>query len=103
VLIYWKLTASPDEIWNIDLSNAIYYQFIADDASILTNTSAYESLKRDGCRLATTKWVDNHYAMILWKLAGLALARPQMFIDKWRWSEVINQLKYRWGSPGGLS
>jgi breast cancer 2 susceptibility protein len=86
---------SPDEIWQLDLSNALTYQFIADDASLLTNITAFHTLKRDGCALVTQKWVDNHYVMILWKLAGQIPARPELFNERWKWSEVIEQLKYR--------
>lgn len=54
------------------------------------------ALQVDGCRLVTRKWVDNHYAQILWKLAGLCRAQPSLFRTRWCWAEVINQLKYRY-------
>lgn len=71
------------------------YQFIAEDASIRNNVNALALLKADGCRLVTSKWVDNHWSMILWKLAGVIQAKPGLFQELWQWGEVVNQLKYR--------
>lgn len=80
----------------MDLSNAICYQFIGEDASTLGHTQALERLKLEKCTLATAKWVDNHWRLILWKLAGQVAAKPALFDEKWNWFEVICQLKYRW-------
>jgi breast cancer 2 susceptibility protein len=33
--------------------------------------------------------------MILWKLAGQIQAKPSLYKEKWNWTEVIRQLKYR--------
>jgi breast cancer 2 susceptibility protein len=54
-------------------------------------------LKHERCELVTAKWVENHWALILWKIAGQIKARPTVgiFNDKWNWFEVICQLKYR--------
>jgi breast cancer 2 susceptibility protein len=93
----------PDEIWKLDLKNAVYYQFIAEDASSLGTESALSVLQRDGCRLATAPWVDNHYAMILWKLAGQVQAQPKIFDTRWNWGEVIEQLKYRYEREFGAA
>lgn len=79
----------------MNLSNAIHYQFIADDGSLLSNLNAFEQLQRDGANLATAKWVDNHYSLILWKIAGMIQAQPDLFDDVWHWKTVILQLKYR--------
>lgn len=86
---------SPDELWSLTSSNAIYYCFIADDGSTLGNARALEVLKIDGCRFVTKRWVDNHWSLIMWKLAGEVLAKPELFPTKWAWREVVEQLKYR--------
>lgn len=88
--------ARPNEIWTLDLSNAIYYQFIASDASKLDAEAALRVLLRGGCRLASAKWVNNHWSQILWKLAGQVQAQPSLFDIRWNWAEVIEQLKYRY-------
>jgi breast cancer 2 susceptibility protein len=89
------MTFSPDEIWRLDLTNALQYQFIAENAVPLGSQNAFNVLRRDGCSLVTQKWVDNHYPLILWKLAGLIQAQPTLFDVRWNWGEVIEQLKYR--------
>lgn len=62
-------------------------------------TAALEELKRRGCSLATKSWVDNHWSLILWKLAGMVLLNPDQEKDpekrRWCWSELIRQLLYR--------
>ena len=86
----------PDEIWTIDLYNAIYYQFVAADSSVLNSEAALQVLLRESCRLATAKWVDNHWSQILWKIAGQIQAQPSLYNVRWNWGEVIEQLKYRY-------
>ena len=86
----------PDEIWSLHIDNAIYYRFIARDASILDHRAALTVLLNEGCSLATPEWVDNHWKMILWKLAGIVHAQPSLYDHKWCWAEVIEQLKYRY-------
>jgi hypothetical protein len=76
-------------------TNAITYQFIAEDARTLNNTHALAILHREGCESVSQKWVDNHWVQILWKLAGQVQAKPGLFDIKWNWAEVIAQLKYR--------
>lgn len=88
----------PDEIWQLDLRNALLYQFIADDATVLNHLHAFKILQMEGCRLVTQKWVSNHWPMILWKLAGQVQAKPALFDQKWNWGEVISQFKYRYVS-----
>ena len=86
---------SPDELWSLNPINAIYYQFIAENGSTLSNVDALHTVKRDGCHYASARWVDNHWSLILWKLAGEVLAKPELFESKWSWREIVVQLKYR--------
>lgn len=80
----------------MELTNALQYQFIAEDGTTLNHAHALTVLKRDGCHLATAKWVDNHWPLILWKLGGQVQAKPALFDERWNWGEVIAQLKYRY-------
>ena len=61
--------------------------------------AALEQLHELGCSLATKPWVDNHWGMILWKLAGLVCLEPEREQDaatrRWCWPEVMRQLLYR--------
>ena len=66
---------------------------------VLGVEEAYMELKARGCRLATPQWVDNHYGLILWKLAGMVALQPEQERDptkqRWCWDEVTRQLLYR--------
>ncbi|KAG9028496.1 hypothetical protein FRB95_006397 [Tulasnella sp. JGI-2019a] len=96
----------PAEIPSINLRNAQYYRFNAPTFSQVASGSAelrplgtndaLTSLREKGCNLATPEWVDNHWGMILWKLASLICAYPNLLKDKWTYHEVVNQLLYRY-------
>lgn len=87
----------PGDLWELDLSNACTYYFREADVGVdLGSTNALAILQADGCRHVTRQWVDNHYSQILWKLAGLCRAQPSLFSIRWNWTEVIDQLKYRY-------
>lgn len=107
-VLYRRLTTvflRPTEIPSINLRNAQYYRFNAPTFSQVASGStalrplgtndALASLREKGCSLATPAWVDNHWAMILWKLASLICACPDLLRDKWTYHEVVNQLLYR--------
>ncbi|KAH9980761.1 hypothetical protein BJV74DRAFT_897318 [Russula compacta] len=53
-----------------------------------------------GCHLATQEWVDNHWSLILWKLAGTVALDPESEVDvnkrRWSWTETMRQLRYRY-------
>ncbi|WWC95810.1 hypothetical protein V866_002676 [Kwoniella sp. B9012] len=93
----------PNDIFAIDLHTAPRYRFLSEDDSFLGHAEALSLLQADGCEFAKAKWVENHWAQILWKLAGQIQARPEIFQEKWRWSEVINQLKYRYEREFGAA
>lgn len=94
---------------------ALYYSFY--DRPILTQMSspppypinlpvarnvesALNQLKLKNCTLATKAWVDNHWGLILWKLAGMVTLDPESEANedtrRWCWPEVIRQLLYRY-------
>ncbi|TFK41852.1 hypothetical protein BDQ12DRAFT_598942 [Crucibulum laeve] len=63
-------------------------------------SAAYTELQRRGCTLATKEWVDNHWSLLLWKLAGMALLNPtqEMTVEtrRWSWAGIMHQLLYRY-------
>ncbi|KAK4689433.1 breast cancer 2 susceptibility protein, partial [Tremellales sp. Uapishka_1] len=93
----------PDEIWQLNLANAVFYQFTAEDGPRLGSSLACEVLRLDNCQLVNQNWVNNHWSQILWKLAGTIQAKPELFWHTWTWGEVINQLKYRYEREYGAA
>lgn len=78
------------------MDNAGDYEFYeASDDARLGLRQAFDVLKADGAELATERWVANHWALILWKLAAQVRAKPPLIDDKFTWAETIRQLKYR--------
>lgn len=63
------------------------------------SSEALEELLHLGCSLATKSWVDNHWSLILWKLAGMVCLEPNAEADpsrkRWTWANVVKQLLYR--------
>ncbi|KAG6837644.1 hypothetical protein H0H93_004920 [Arthromyces matolae] len=61
---------------------------------------AYKCLLERGCSLATQEWVNNHWCLILWKLAGMVGLEPERETipaqKRWSWDEVMKQLLYRY-------
>lgn len=61
--------------------------------------AAWDELHKLGCTLATKQWIENHWTLILWKLAGMACLDPEREADpehkRWCWNEVIRQFRYR--------
>lgn len=57
---------------------------------------ALAALHALGARRATRKWVQHHYALILWKLAGYAVSSSSDPVSWWRWEHVLNALRYRY-------
>ena len=90
---------------------ALYYSFptssvpppstltFSQPTTILGPAEALKELLDQGCVLATKPWVDNHWCLILWKLAGMVALDPEKETNlnekRWRWAEVIRQLLYR--------
>ncbi|OCF33534.1 hypothetical protein I316_04606 [Kwoniella heveanensis BCC8398] len=85
----------PDEIWQIGAHNAALYCFYTVGSS-MGHEDALLTLRAEGCTLATARWVENHWIQILWKIAGTIQAKPDLFLARWSYDEVINQLRYRY-------
>jgi len=98
------------EFLNFGLKSALQHRFrlsprdipSSDPVSLRLQGSvdALRELKTAGCHLATQEWVDNHWSLILWKLAGLAALDPESEADvdrrRWCWAETMRQLQYRY-------
>ncbi|OCH86662.1 hypothetical protein OBBRIDRAFT_737602, partial [Obba rivulosa] len=92
------------QLSQIDLSTALYYAFhsVSSEGEVanLGYEAAFTRLQELGCSLATEAWVKNHWASILWKLAGMVSLEPWREVEpetrRWCWDEVIKQLLYRY-------
>lgn len=66
---------------------------------VLGRSAVLEELHAKGCTLAKQAWVDNHWPLVLWKLAGMVSLDPTTESDplrkRWCWPEVIRQFMYR--------
>ncbi|CAA7264792.1 unnamed protein product [Cyclocybe aegerita] len=90
--------------------SAMYYTFHTrsstppppglETPTILGPKEALQELLTRGCTFATKPWVDNHWALILWKLAGMVTLEPEKESNaemrRWCWAEVMRQLLYRY-------
>ncbi|KAJ7492322.1 hypothetical protein FB451DRAFT_1217887 [Mycena latifolia] len=105
------LGIAGSELKQITPTLALYYSFHTPSSSLPSDASpsppkllgpdaALEELIGRGCSLATKLWVDNHWCLILWKLAGMVCLEPERESDpqakRWCWVEVIRQLLYRY-------
>ncbi|EJU02787.1 hypothetical protein DACRYDRAFT_106843 [Dacryopinax primogenitus] len=88
----WKI---PSALFSVTPQNAVFYLFNINSQN-LGAFDAHAQLIRRGCRLATPEWVQNHWSLILWKLAGMARAQPEDFHKHWSYDEVVRQLLYRY-------
>ncbi|KAJ3567335.1 hypothetical protein NP233_g6425 [Leucocoprinus birnbaumii] len=98
------------ELQQITPTLAVYYSFHTasplppsqtdQPVQILGSEAALKELQDLGCTLATKAWVDNHWGLILWKLAGMVALDPDSESDprtkRWCWAEVKRQLLYRY-------
>ncbi|KAG2156582.1 uncharacterized protein EDB93DRAFT_1127388 [Suillus bovinus] len=99
------------ELSQITPATALFYSFYTpsatpsesvqpSDVTPLGPAAALEELHARGCSLATKEWVNNHWPLVLWKLAGMVSLEPEAESDpdrkRWRWPEVIRQLLYRY-------
>ncbi|KAG2368840.1 hypothetical protein BDR07DRAFT_1390250 [Suillus spraguei] len=95
------------ELSQITLSTALFYSFYtssatpnegvqSSDSKPLGSTAALEELRTRGCSLATQEWVNNHWPLILWKLAGMVSLEPEAESDpdrkRWCWLKYERDL-----------
>jgi breast cancer 2 susceptibility protein len=80
----------------ISASNALFYHFATPGTAMKGPEDAYQQILKDGCSQITQIWVNNHWSLILWKLAGIVRAKPALWEARWNFDEVVRQLKYRY-------
>lgn len=88
----------PDEVLVIlnDASRAAQYAFEGPDGTFLMQQQALNELIARGCSAAELPWVQNHWTLILWKLAAMVRLEPSSAPERWSWNELIRQLLYRY-------
>ncbi|TKY84780.1 hypothetical protein EX895_005860 [Sporisorium graminicola] len=88
----------PDEVLVIlnDASRAAQYAFEAPNGTLLMQKQAFEELRARGCSNVEMSWVQNHWTLILWKLAAMVRFEPSSAPERWSWTELIRQLLYRY-------
>ncbi|KAK0198815.1 hypothetical protein F5146DRAFT_1021090 [Armillaria mellea] len=68
--------------------------------AVMDPLATFKYLKEAGCSLVTKPWIDNHWGLILWKLAGMTCLEPEKEWDekerRWCWEEVYRQMLYRY-------
>lgn len=76
-------------------SRALKYAFAVEE-EYLGRDGIHSMLSQaSGTKLEIPKaWIDNHYVLILWKLA--AYTRHMLNDQYWHWQEVCRQFKYRY-------
>jgi len=94
---------SPEEIVKITASNALFYHFATPGTAMKGPEDAYQQILKDGCSQITQVWVNNHWSLILWKLAGIVKAKPALWEARWTFAEVVRQLKYRYVTLDSIS
>jgi len=56
---------------------------------------AFDAMKKAGCSLVKKDWVENHWILVVWKLANMVVLWPETYASRWSFKEVLNQLLYR--------
>lgn len=54
-----------------------------------------EEFRLEGLGHVGIAWFQNHWRMVVWKLASMVRAKPELFREKWSYLELVRQLKYR--------
>ncbi|KAF9502328.1 hypothetical protein BDN71DRAFT_1378343 [Pleurotus eryngii] len=109
---FFNLGNDPTELSAMTPTLAPFYTFhTSSDTPALLGTqttqitrlgpsAAFDQLIERGCTFATKPWVENHWCLILWKLAGMVALEPEKEGDpatkRWCWKEVMRQLLYRY-------
>ncbi|KAH8110699.1 hypothetical protein DFH11DRAFT_1802190 [Phellopilus nigrolimitatus] len=102
------------ELSQISPQTAPFYFFYTDASHAPTQTQfaptsfgpaeAHAHLQQTGRALASREWVDNHWALVLWKLAALACLEPEReatHARRWCWGSVLAQLEARYDKEIG--
>lgn len=74
---------------------AAQYAFTTNAGAIFGPSEALSSLQLLGAASATLKWVQNHWSLILWKLAAYVYWQPTL-VGMWSFHSCLHQLRYRY-------
>lgn len=75
---------------------AAQYAFGGRDGVTQGAAEALAALHALGAARATLRWVQNHWALVLWKLAAYVATDAQRGATWWTWDNVLAQLRYRY-------
>ncbi|KAH9947131.1 hypothetical protein B0H21DRAFT_364507 [Amylocystis lapponica] len=95
-----QITPATARYYSFHPSSVVPPTVTSASFDLLNPEAALCELQERGCMLATLDWVINHWCLILWKLAGMAMLDPHSEADpatrRWCWREVVRQLVYRY-------
>lgn len=99
IAYYYRFYGRPeDSVLPTPLSQSSSVEF-GGAQMVLGPEEILAELKQRGCKLATQAWIDNHYGLMLWKLAGMVALDPTTEADgtkrRWCWNELLRQFLYR--------
>lgn len=88
------LFTRPIAVMNVTASNASKYVFDNNWGP----KNAREDLINAGAlpNRATLAWVENHYGLIVWKIASFIRSYPDAHTHEWSSDTILNQLLYRY-------
>jgi len=99
---------APSEIFVILKHPDLARHYVFDDASMPNQSlgpAAALQMLRDAAgpgsaayseECLNLRWVQNHWGLILWKLAALVRHKPAEVCRLWTWTEMCRQLRYRY-------
>ncbi|GHJ86783.1 hypothetical protein NliqN6_3185 [Naganishia liquefaciens] len=85
----------PSEIAVINPVTAQYYRFSHLDL-MKGPKDVMDDFRLEGLGHTGVDWFENHWRLVVWKLASLVRAKPQLLSEKWSYCEIVRQLKYRY-------
>ena len=92
-----KSYSRPPDLTQLSRSNASEYVFIRDgvkwDLDRLRTELVLSGAQEN---LTTIDWVQNHYSMIIQKLASFLRFFPEFLSEYWSPHKVLSQLRYRY-------
>lgn len=102
-----QITPQTAQYYSFHTTSSMPTSTYSAPSMALGPAEALKELLDQGCTLATQPWVDNHWSLILWKLAGMVVnldpsKEANLDEKRWCWAEVIRQLLYRSVPPSHL-
>ncbi|GAA6011243.1 hypothetical protein JCM10207_008275 [Rhodosporidiobolus poonsookiae] len=89
----------PPAILDMDVSSGASYVFPCGRSAQSASTALQELVTArmpDEKALVTMPWVQNHWNLVLWKLASYVRSRPDLLTSWWTFERVMEQLRYRY-------